>query len=79
MGSRRFEFVLSYCCAVVLSYISTVVLKKSSAFMKVCGKIKADIRFNALFLFCGNTGLYNRLSTNGKIENYISLVAERIK
>lgn len=47
--------------------------------MKVCGKIKAGRRFNTLFLFCGNTGLYNRLSKNGKIENYISLVAERIK
>ncbi len=63
MDSRRFEFVLSYCCAVVLSYISTVVLKKCSVFMKVCE----------------NAGLYNRLSKNGKIENYISLLAERIK
>lgn len=47
--------------------------------MKVCGKIKAGIRLNALSLLCGNTGLYNRQSKNGKIENYISLVAERIK
>lgn len=47
--------------------------------MKVWGNIKAGIRFNALPLLCGNTGLYNRLSINGKIENYISLVAERIK
>lgn len=43
--------------------------------MKICGKIKAGRRFNTLFLFCGNTGLCNRLSKNGKIENYISLVA----
>ena len=47
--------------------------------MKVCGKIKAGMHFNTLSLLWGNTGLYNRLSKNGKIENYISLVAERIK